>query len=79
VNVIGIDELDSAISDVLHALPDLVRPRALPLGIERFVDQALVQLVGDLLTFLRGKRQKLAPEFGLDRHHRQCSAIVRRR
>lgn len=68
MNVICVHELDSAINDVLHSLRDLVRPRAFPFWIERFVDQALVQLVGELLTFLRGKRQKLVPEFGLDGH-----------
>jgi hypothetical protein len=68
VHVVGVDQLDAVVGDVLHALLDLLRPRALPFRIERFIDEALVELVGQLLPLLRRERQQLVSEFRPNRH-----------
>jgi hypothetical protein len=69
VNVITVDQLDATLFDVGDPALELFRPRALPLGITRFFFvEAVVQLIGELLSFLRGEAEQLAAKLCADRH-----------
>ena len=50
---LSVDELDAAGDDVLDSLIDLSRPGLFPLGIARLVHEALVDLVGEIVTLFR--------------------------
>ncbi len=53
--------------------PKLRFESAFPLRVERFVDEALVQLVRQLLPIFGRERQQLAAQLGPDRHSFECT------
>jgi hypothetical protein len=53
MDLVGVDEIDATSDDVLDSPLDLSGPCAFPLGIERLIDEALVDLVGELMTIFR--------------------------
>jgi hypothetical protein len=59
MNLVGIYELHATRDDVLDSLLDLPGPGAFPLGIEGFGNEALVELVSELVAIFLSKSQKL--------------------
>lgn len=68
MDLVGIDELDTTRDDIFDTPLELLGPRALPRWIGRGVDQALIELVSQLVALLRRQGQELVPQLWADRH-----------